>query len=90
MRYLPLTPDDRRAMLAKISASSVDELFRDVPASAGEARFALPAHAGEMDVERGLAQLAAQNIAAGSGPFFCGAGAYRHHVPASVDHLTII
>jgi glycine dehydrogenase subunit 1 len=21
------------------------------------------------------------------GPFFCGAGAYRHHVPASVDHL---
>ena len=20
-------------------------------------------------------------------PFFCGAGAYRHHVPASVDHL---
>ena len=22
-----------------------------------------------------------------SGPFFCGAGAYRHHVPASVDHL---
>ena len=87
MRYLPLTPDDRRAMLAKISASSVDELFRDVPASAGEARFALPAHAGEMEVERGLAGLAAQNIAAGSGPFFCGAGAYRHHVPASVDHL---
>ena len=87
MRYLPLTPDDRRAMLAKIGASSVDELFRDVPASAGEARFALPAHAGEMDVERGLARLAAQNIAAGSGPFFCGAGAYRHHVPASVDHL---
>ena len=20
-------------------------------------------------------------------PFFCGAGAYRHHVPATVDHL---
>ena len=26
-------------------------------------------------------------MAAGSVPFFCGAGAYRHHVPASVDHL---
>ena len=24
---------------------------------------------------------------AGSAPFFCGAGAYRHHVPATVDHL---
>ena len=34
MRYLPLTPTDRRDMLATIGAKSVDELFRDVPASA--------------------------------------------------------
>jgi glycine dehydrogenase subunit 1 len=87
MRYLPLTADDRSAMLAKIGVSSVDELFRDVPATVREPRFALPAHAGEMEVERMLARLAAQNTAAGSGPFFCGAGAYRHYVPASVDHL---
>ena len=26
-------------------------------------------------------------MAAGAGPFFCGAGAYKHHVPAAVDHL---
>jgi glycine dehydrogenase subunit 1 len=26
-------------------------------------------------------------MSAGSAPFFLGAGAYRHHVPASVDHL---
>jgi glycine dehydrogenase subunit 1 len=74
-------------MLAKIGVSSVDELFRDVPAAAREPRFVLPAHAGEMEVERALARLAAQNTAAGSGPFFCGAGAYRHYVPSSVDHL---
>src|SRR5882762_7800511 len=87
MRYLPLTADDRSAMLAKIGVASIDELFQDVPATAREPRFALPAHAGEMEVERMLARLAAQNTAAGSGPFFCGAGAYRHYVPASVDHL---
>src|SRR6266699_984255 len=87
MRYLPLTAEDRSAMLAKIGVSSVEELFRDVPATARAPSFALPAHAGEMEVERALARLAAQNIAAGSGPFFCGAGAYRHHVPASVNHL---
>src|SRR6476646_2838266 len=87
MRYLPLTADERSAMLAKIGVSSADELFRDVPEAARKPRFALPTHAGEMEVERALAKLAAQNIAAGSGPFFCGAGAYRHHVPASVDHL---
>ncbi len=42
---------------------------------------------GELEVERMLNSLAAQNVSAGSEPFFCGAGAYRHHVPASVDHL---
>jgi glycine dehydrogenase subunit 1 len=38
-------------------------------------------------VERELAALAAMNRPAGAGPFFCGAGAYRHHVPATVDHI---
>src|SRR6266550_1630378 len=60
MRYLPLTADDRRAMLAKVGVASVDELFRDVPAPAREPRFALPAHAGEMEVERSLARQVAQ------------------------------
>jgi len=88
MRYLPLTPDDRAEMLAVIGAADVDALFRDVPAAARPADlFDLPLHAGELEVERELAGLAARNRPAGAGPFFCGAGAYRHHVPASVDHL---
>jgi glycine dehydrogenase subunit 1 len=87
MRYLPLTQDDRCAMLAKIGVASVDGLFRDVPPSARAARFALANHLGEIEVERMLSAFASQNVAAGSRPFFCGAGAYRHHVPASVDHL---
>ena len=32
MRYLPLTPTDRRDMLATIGARSIDDLFKDVPA----------------------------------------------------------
>lgn len=87
MRYLPLSGDDRRDMLAKIGVASVDELFRDVPSAAREARFDLPLHAGEMEVERIMGRLSRQSIPAGEKPFFCGAGAYRHHVPASVDHL---
>lgn len=89
MRYLPLTPADRRAMLAKIGAPDVDALYRDVPeaAHAGLSAFDLPDTQGEMEVERALTRLAAANVAAGAGPFFCGAGAYKHHVPASVDHL---
>ena len=89
MRYLTLTSDDRAAMLAMVGASSIDDLFVDVPA---EARLdgpiaGLPMHASELAVERHMAALSRQNRAAGDGPFFLGAGAYRHHVPASVDHL---
>ena len=88
MRYLPLTPDDRAEMLSVIGAPDVEALFRDVPETARNAKlFDLPLHAGELAVERELAGLAAMNRPAGAGPFFCGAGAYRHHVPASVDHL---
>jgi glycine dehydrogenase subunit 1 len=88
MRYLPLTPDDRAQMLDVIGAPGIDDLFRDVPAAARKAElFDLPRHAGELEVERELSQLAAMNRPAGAGPFFCGAGAYRHHVPASVDHI---
>ena len=89
MRYLPLTEADRSAMLAVIGAGAIDDLFVDVPA---EARLSgpiggLPFHASEMAVERHMTALAGRNLSAGSAPFFLGAGAYRHHIPASVDHL---
>jgi glycine dehydrogenase subunit 1 len=89
MRYLPLKDTDRAAMLDVIGAGSVDDLFVDVPAEARQAGpiAGLPFHASEMAVERHMAALAGQSMAAGSVPFFLGAGAYRHHVPASVDHL---
>ena len=88
MRYLPLDTADRADMLAKIGVKSIDDLFADVPA--GKLLKKLPALAptqGEIAVERAIGKLAARNTAAGSVPFFVGAGAYRHHVPASVDHL---
>ena len=89
MRYLPLTSDDRSAMLATIGAASIEDLFADVPLDARlDGPIAhLPMHASELTVERHMAALSRQNRAAGDGPFFLGAGAYRHHVPASVDHL---
>ncbi len=88
MRYLPLTGDDRSAMLARIGVADIDALFRDVPQVARlNGPVDLPHHAGEMDVERRLVAMAARNLAAGQAACFLGGGAYRHHVPASVDHL---
>ena len=89
MRMLPLGAADRAAMLATIGAQAIDDLFVDVPAEAvlhGPIP-GLPLHASERAVERHMAALSAQNLTAEQAPFFCGAGAYRHHIPASVDHL---
>ncbi|MBM3506160.1 MAG: aminomethyl-transferring glycine dehydrogenase subunit GcvPA [Alphaproteobacteria bacterium] len=88
MRYLPLGPDDRRAMLGVIGAKSVDDLFKDIPQKARVSGLLdLPMHAGELEVERTLGAMAAKNRAAGAGPSFLGAGSYRHHIPSAVDHL---
>ena len=89
MRYLPLSDSDRSEMLAAIGASSIDDLFVDVPA---EARLdglihGLPLHASELSVERQMTAMSRKNMVAGEVPFFLGCGAYRHHVPASVDHI---
>ena len=88
MRYLPLSPVDRSAMLGVIGAGSIDDLFVDVPMAARRDQpVDLPFHQGELEVERALSAMAGRNRTAGQGPFFCGAGAYRHHVPATVDHI---
>jgi glycine dehydrogenase subunit 1 len=89
MRYLPLSDTDRSEMLRVVGAGSIDELFKDVPE---EARLKgpiqdLPMHASEMAVERHMTALSRKNMVAGDVPFFLGCGAYRHHIPASADHI---
>jgi glycine dehydrogenase subunit 1 len=89
MRYLPLSDHDRRDMLAAVGVKSIDDLFVDVPEAArlSGAIAGLADHASELAVERHMRALARENMVAGEVPFFLGAGAYRHHIPASVDHL---
>src|ERR1700686_2020458 len=75
-------------MLAKIGVASIDDLFADVPADKRlSGLLDLPTTKSDIEVERILGRMAGRNVAAGSVPFFIGGGAYRHHVPAAVDHL---
>jgi glycine dehydrogenase subunit 1 len=88
MRYLPLSDVDREDMLARIGIARIDDLFADVPKSALLREPPdLPGRKGELEVTRLLSRLGERNVPASSVPFFVGAGAYKHHVPASVDHL---
>jgi glycine dehydrogenase subunit 1 len=88
MRYLPLSDADRGEMMARIGVGKIDDLFAGVPADKLQAALPdLPRRKSELEVERIMASLAARNVPASSVPFFVGAGAYKHHVPATVDHL---
>ncbi|WP_370336959.1 aminomethyl-transferring glycine dehydrogenase subunit GcvPA [Parvularcula marina] len=87
MRYLPLNDKERAEMRGVIGVGAIDDLFRDVPADALNPALDLPDHKSELEVEREMMALARKNNAAGDTAFFVGCGAYRHHVPATVDHI---
>ncbi len=84
MSFLSLTDADREAMLAAIGVSSVDELFRDVPAGVRfERELDVPPALTESELQRHLEELAAKNVV--DEVCFLGAGIYDHYVPAVVD-----
>src|SRR5580692_6825231 len=88
MRYLPLDASEREAMLTRIGVADIDALFADIPAGKRiEGLLDMPLRMSEMAVERALTTIANRSVAAGSVPFFLGSGAYRRHIPATVDHL---
>lgn len=88
MRYIPISCEQRDAMLRAIGADSVDELFADVPASA---RLTSPLDiAGgctEMELVHHLESLARANAHAGELVSFLGAGSYDHYIPSIVDNV---
>ncbi len=88
MRYLPLDASDREAMLGRIGVPDIEALFADIPADKRiRGLLDMPPAKSEMAVERAMTTIAKRSLAAGSAPFFLGAGAYRRHIPATVDHL---
>ena len=88
MRYLPLTKNDREEMLSTIGVNNIDELFSNIAEKVSiNPKFDLPNHKTEMEVGKILSEIANKNINSNQVPFFLGAGAYKHHIPATVDHI---
>ena len=82
-KYTPHTAADRAAMLDAIGVKSVEELF-DVP-DGRLADLKLPEGKSQLEAERFLKSLAAQNKAFDK--IFLGAGAYNHYIPPVVSEL---
>ncbi|MFL6276324.1 MAG: aminomethyl-transferring glycine dehydrogenase subunit GcvPA [Blastocatellia bacterium] len=86
MRYIPNSPDERRAMLEQIGCERIEELFEQIPENLrlNEALGIGPAMS-EPDLIAYFRELAARN--ASSYQSFLGAGAYSHFIPVIVDPL---
>jgi glycine dehydrogenase subunit 1 len=88
-RYTSATDADRAEMLAAIGASSVEELFEEIPPEVRLGRpLELEPGLSEDEVHSRLSALAARNSDAEREVCFVGAGMYDHYVPAIVDAIT--
>jgi len=85
MSLVPNTESQRREMLQVCGASSIDDLFRDIPESLRPRSWNLPPGRSELEVLRYLESLAGQNYAYLVN--FVGGGFYDHFIPAAVDAL---
>jgi glycine dehydrogenase subunit 1 len=84
--FLALTDADVEEMLRTIGVASIDELFRDIPASMRLARpLELEPALSEQELSAHLTELAARNVDTTRELSFLGAGIYDHYVPAVVD-----
>jgi glycine dehydrogenase subunit 1 len=84
--FLALTESDREEMLHAIGVSSIEELFRDIPAGVRlDGPLRLEPALSEAELSAHVAGLAARNVDTTRELSFLGAGMYDHYVPAVVD-----
>lgn len=89
MRYLPITDKERREMLAKIGANSVEDLFSPLPKNVLlKKELNLPDAKSEMEIEKEMKDLGRKNKGAEMLSFL-GGGCYRHYSPSIVDQLLL-
>jgi glycine dehydrogenase subunit 1 len=89
LRYHPHTENEKDEMLQNIGAPSIDALYNNVPDTFLLKGYieGLPLGQSEMDVETDMKKLSEMNHTTSDGPFFLGAGYYKHHIPATVDYI---
>jgi len=88
MRYLSLTPEERREMLAALGLENVDQLFSSIPATVRLGRrLNLPAPMSESEVLDFFKAAGAKNVSTEDRACFLGAGAYNHFIPSVIDSI---
>lgn len=77
-----------RQMLNDVGASSIDDLFKDIPSVIrSKAKLQIPHGMSEMETRRHLERLLGRNLSTRDLLSFLGAGVWPHHVPAAIDAI---
>src|SRR2546428_1979933 len=88
MSYIPNTPEDQQAMLARLGLTSLEDLLAPVPQEVRLRRpLELPPALPEPDLKRLLNRMASKNKNLDTAISFLGAGTYDHAIPSVVPHL---
>ena len=88
MTYIPISPNERDAMLKTVGVKSLDDLFDAVPKKHRFPELDLPPALTEMEAASLLSEMANTNENVREHMIsFLGAGAYNHYVPSVVDHM---
>ena len=89
-RYLPTGHLDREEMLRAIGAESISALFASLGDLVLDAPVDVAGPLSDAQLAAHFRKLEGKNRVAGRDVVsFLGAGAYRHHVPAVIDHLVL-
>lgn len=87
-RYLPMTEEDKKAMLETIGVSSIDELFNDIPEKVKfKGEYNIKEAKSETALMKELFLMANRNADLKRNVSFLGAGVYDHYMPVIVDHV---
>jgi len=89
-KYMPNTEADLKQMLDSIGASSIEELFSDIPKELKLGRkLDLAEGLSELEVERRMRELSCKNKSLDDLTCFMGAGVYDHHIPSIIKHIVM-
>lgn len=87
-RYLPMTWEDKKEMLAFLGIDSVEELFSDIPEKVRfKGELNIPQAMSEPEIVRYFNGLANKNVNSQDYAYFLGAGIYDHYIPSTVNHV---
>lgn len=87
MHYHPLTPDDRREMLAAMGIRRFEDLLTGIPSKLRVRDISVVEAPSEWELRRGLLEMGRTNLNSQSALSFLGGGSYEHFIPAALPQL---